>query len=299
MENHINGKDGRDEGIFPYPLYLEFEKAMRGLFMKKKKYAYMTYDKLGNIIKEKNSDKFELNSKGIILARRDNCQWLRTAYDDCIRSIFDGKSIFEVYEQIIQNIIDVIELKFDITKELSIIRTMGSNYKNQSYFLSIFSDLMKGLGKPIAPSERFRYVVVNDYQNRDKIGFRMRTEEMFKEQWEEAGIDYGGDVPEGYIPKDGLYPPEEIDSCYYITNILKEPIDQLFEFGFARVIKNYEDVRYQPIYNTRLKPINITRPVAMIELLIRDRKHLIEKEGIKYLLPILKQLPDWFRNSNR
>ena len=267
--------------------------------MKKKKYAYMTYDKHGDIIKEKNSDSYELNSKGIILARRDNCQWLRTAYDNCIRSIFDAKSIFEVYEQIIQNIIDVIELKFDITKELSIIRAMGSNYKSKTYFLSIFSDLMKGLGKPIAPSERFRYVIVNDHQNRDKIGFRMRTDEMFKEQWEEAGIEYGEYVPEGYVPKDGLYPPEEIDSCYYITNVLKEPIDQLFEFGFARVIKQYEDVRYQPVYKTRLKPVNMTRPVAMIELLIRDRKHLIDKEGAKHLLPILRQLPTWFRNSKK
>lgn len=296
MENHINGKDDRNEGIFPAPLYLEFEKAMRGLFMKKKKYAYMTYDSKGNIVKEKNSDKYELNSKGIILARRDNCQWLRTAYDNCIRSIFDAKTIFQVYEEIIQNIIDVIELKFNITEELSIIRAMGSNYKSKSYFLSIFSDLMKDLGKPIAPSERFRFVIVNDHQNRDKVGFKMRTDEMFKEQWEEAGINYGEPVPEDYKPKD-LYPPEEIDSCYYITNVLKEPIDQLFEFGFARVIKEYEEVRYQPVYKKRLKPINMTRPVAMIELLMKDRKHLIDKEGAKHLLPILKQLPKWFRNS--
>lgn len=296
MENHINGKDDRNEGIFPAPLYLEFEKAMRGLFMKKKKYAYMTYDSKGNIIKEKNSDKYELNSKGIILARRDNCQWLRTAYDNCIRSIFDAKTIFQVYEEIIQNIIDVIELKFNITEELSIIRAMGSNYKSKSYFLSIFSDLMKEIGKPIAPSERFRFVIVNDHQNRDKVGFKMRTNEMFKEQWEEAGIKYGDPVPPYYQPKD-LYPPEEIDSCYYITNVLKEPIDQLFEFGFARVIKEYEQVRYQPVYKKRLKPINMTRPVAMIELLMKDRKHLIDKEGAKHLLPILKQLPQWFRNS--
>lgn len=296
MENHINGKDDRNEGIFPAPLYLEFEKAMRGLFMKKKKYAYMTYDSKGNIIKEKNSDKYELNSKGIILARRDNCQWLRTAYDNCIRSIFDAKTIFQVYEEIIQNIIDVVELKFNITEELSIIRAMGSNYKSKSYFLSIFSDLMKDLGKPIAPSERFRFVIVNDHQNRDKVGYKMRTDEMFKEQWEEAGIKYGEPIPEDYTPNN-LYPPEEIDSCYYITNVLKEPIDQLFEFGFARVIKDYEDVRYQPIYKKRLKPVNMTKPVAMIELLMKDRKHLIEKEGAKHLLPILKQLPEWFRNS--
>lgn len=296
MENHINGNDDRNEGIFPPPLYLETEKIFPGLFMKKKKYAYMGYDRHGNIVKEKNSDRNELNVKGIILARRDNCMWLRDTYEECIRGIFDNKTIFETFESIINRIIDVIELKFDITKELSIIRGMGSNYKNKSYFLSIFSDLMKSLSRPIAPSERFQYVLVNDHQKRDKIGYRMRTIEMFKEQWEEAGIKYGEAVPEGYVPVDGLYPPETIDSCYYITNILKEPIDQLFKFGFARVIDQYEDVRYEPLYKTRLKPVNVTRPVAMIELLIRDREQMIREHGIQSILPILRQLPQWFRN---
>ena len=112
MENHINGKDGRGEGIFPPPLYLEFEKAMRSLFMKKKKYAYMTYDRKGNIIKEKGSDKYELNVKGIILARRDNCQWLRDTYENCIRAIFDEKSIYDVYDIVSKAVIDCIELKY-------------------------------------------------------------------------------------------------------------------------------------------------------------------------------------------
>ena len=43
---------------------LEFEKAMRALFMKKKHYAYMEYDKDGSIIKEKNSDRENLLGKG-------------------------------------------------------------------------------------------------------------------------------------------------------------------------------------------------------------------------------------------
>jgi len=294
MEKHINGTDGRGEGIFEAPLYLEMEKVMKGLFMKKKKYVYMTYDRKGNIIKEKNSDQYELNVKGVILARRDNCEWLRTTYDRCIRSIFDEKTIFEVYTDIIQSIVDVIELKFDITNELSIIRAMGSNYKSKTYFLSIFSDLMKSLGKPVAPSERFRFVVVKDHQKREKVGYKMRTNEMFKEQWSDAGIDYGDSVPSDYSPSDGLFPPEEIDSSYYITNVLKNPIDQLFEFGFARDLPKYKDVRYQPLIKKRLRTINIAKPVGMIELLIKDRHELVEKEGLKSLLPTIKLLPGWF-----
>jgi len=301
MEDHINGKDGQGEGIFPPPLYLEFEKAMRSLFMKKKKYAYMTYDRKGNIIKEKGSDKYELNVKGIILARRDNCQWLRDTYEKCIRSIFDEKSIYEVYDIINKAIVDCVELKYhddnqenmkEITNQLSIIRAMGSNYKSKSYFLSIFSDLMKSIGKPIAPSERFKFVVVNDHQGRDKIGYRMRTDVMFTEQWDKENMIYGEKLPEDYELKTDQYPPEEIDSSYYIMNVLKEPIDQLFEFGFARVLEKYKEVRYQPCNKKRrCKPVGISTPVKMVEMLILDRD-----KSPKEIVDTLKMLPDWFRS---
>jgi len=301
MEDHINGKDGQGEGIFPPPLYLEFEKAMRSLFMKKKKYAYMTYDRKGNIIKEKGSDKYELNVKGIILARRDNCQWLRDTYEKCIRSIFDEKSIYEVYDIINKAIVDCVELKYhddnqenmkEITNQLSIIRAMGSNYKSKSYFLSIFSDLMKSIGKPIAPSERFKFVVVNDHQGRDKIGYRMRTDVMFTEQWDKENMIYGEKLPEDYELKTDQYPPEEIDSSYYIMNVLKEPIDQLFEFGFARVLEKYKEVRYQPCNKKRrCKPVGISTPVKMVEMLILDRD-----KSPKEIVDTLKMLPGWFRS---
>lgn len=300
MENHINGNDGRGEGIFPKPLYLEFEKAMRALFMKKKKYAYMTYDRKGDIIKEPGTDKYELNVKGIILARRDNCEWLRETYEECIRAIFDEKSVQDVFEIIIKAIIYVVQLEKDtkaITEKLSVIRAMGSNYKSKSYFLAIFSDLMKSLSRPIAASERFKYVIVNDHQNRDKVGYRMRTDEMFQEQWGEADIHYGDEIPEGYTPVEGLYPPEEIDSKYYITNILKEPIDQLFEFGFMRVLDKYESVRYETQFRKPKRSVSIRTPVKMIELVLKDREKVIEEKGIRCMLPLLKGLPKWFRES--
>jgi len=269
--------------------------------MKKKKYAYMTYDIKGNIIKEKGSDKYELNVKGIILARRDNCQWLRDTYENCMRSIFDEKTIYEVYDIIINSIVKCIELKFsddnhenmkEITEHLSIIRGMGSNYKSKSYFLSIFSDLMKSLGKPIPLRERFYYVVVNDHQKRDKVGYRMRTDEMFIEQWGQSDLKYGDELPDDFVCKPDVYPPEEIDSNYYIMNVLKEPIDQLFEFGFARVLEKYENVRYQPTSKKRrCRPINISTPVKMIELLILDRDR-----PVKETLETIKLLPQWFKN---
>ena len=308
MEKKINGtKDVYDEngklvkkgekGIFPPPLNLEFEKAMRALFMKKKHYAYMEYDKDGSIIKEKNSDRENLNVKGIILARRDNCHWLRDGYEKIVRGIFAGKTIEDGFDMIIDMILAVIKLEFNITEELSLVKAMGSNYKSTTFSLAIFSELMKSLGRPVNPGERFPYVIVNDHQGRDKVGKKMRTNEFFTEQWEIAGLEYGEEVPEDYKPIEGMYPPEEIDSAYYITNILSGPVDKLFEYGFARVIEKYSHKEYVPEKNTRLKPVSVVTPVKMVSLMLKDYRKEIAEDGIKIMVPKLEGLKEWFREG--
>lgn len=308
MEKKINGtKDVYDEngklvkkgekGIFPPPLNLEFEKAMRALFMKKKHYAYMEYDKDGSIIKEKNSDRENLNVKGIILARRDNCNWLRVGYEKIVRGIFAGKTIEDGFDMIINMIVSVIKLDFNITDELSLVKQMGSNYKSTTFSLAIFSELMKSLGRPVNPGERFPYVIVNDHQGRDKVGKKMRTNEFFTEEWEIAGLEYGEEVPEDYKPIEGMYPPEEIDSSYYITNILSGPVDKLFEYGFARVIEKYSHKEYVPEKNTRLKPVSVVTPVKMVSLMLKDYKKEIAEESIKIMIPKIEGLKEWFREG--
>lgn len=308
MEKKINGtKDLYDEngklvkkgekGIFPPPLNLEFEKAMRALFMKKKHYAYMEYDKDGSIIKEKNSDRENLNVKGIILARRDNCHWLRDGYEKIVRGIFAGKTIEDGFDMIINMIVAVIKLDFSITDELSLVKQMGSNYKSTTFSLAIFSELMKSLGRPVNPGERFPYVIVNDHQGRDKVGKKMRTNEFFTEEWEIAGLKYGDPVPEDYKPIEGMYPPEEIDSSYYITNILSGPVDKLFEYGFARVIEKYSHKEYVPEKNTRLKPVSVVTPVKMVSLMLKDYKKEIAEESIKIMIPKIEGLKEWFREG--
>ena len=306
MELAINGcSEKRDEagniireakkGIFPPPLYLEFEKAMKALFMRKKHYAYMEYDNKGNIIKEKASEKYNLNVKGIPLARRDNCLWLRRTYEKIIRTIFSGASIDKVFDIIIAAILEVIELKFNVTEELSIIKGMGSNYKSESFALAIFAELMKSLYRPVNPGDRFPYVIVLDHLKRTKLGQKMRTNELFLEQWESAGLEYGQDVPAEYKNENGLYPPEKIDSYYYIANVLMNPIDKLFEYGYLKIIDKYDDFKYTPQHNKRLKPVSIRTPIKMIVLMIKDHQKQVAEEGIECMVPKIKYLSSWFK----
>ena len=306
MEIAINGcKEKRDEngnivqeaikGIFPTPLYLEFEKAMKALFMRKKHYAYMEYDNKGHIIKEKASDKENLNVKGIVLARRDNCIWIRRTYEKIIRTIFAGTSIEKVFEIIVDAVIEVIELKMEITKELSIIKGMGSNYKSETFALAIFAELMKSLYRPVNPGDRFPYVVVLDHLKRDKLGQKMRTNEMFLEQWESAGLEYGEEVPDDFKNPNGLYPPEKIDSFYYICNVLMNPIDKLFEYGYLKIIEKYDEFKYIPQHNKRLKPVSVRTPIKMMVLMIKDHQKIVNEKGIDFMIPRFKYLIKWFK----
>lgn len=312
MEKDINGHpEIKDEegniikpakkGIFPPPLNLEFEKAMRALFMKKKHYAYMEYGPDGNIIKEKNSERENLNVKGILLARRDNCQWIRKTYENVIRTIFAGGSIHDSFDIIIDSIIDVIELKFNITKELSIIKSMGSNYKSRTYPLAIFQELTKEVGRPVNAGERFPFVVVSDHKGRDKMGYKMRTNELFLEQWESSGYNYGDKIPKDFKSSIGLFPPEEIDSFYYINNVSMAPLDKLFEYGYLKIIEKFKEYGYDPRFNKRLKRVSVTTPIKMVILMIKDMEENLKKSerdditAVKAVVKDLRDLKKWFR----
>jgi len=310
MEKDINGyPDVKDEegniikkgkeSLFPPPLNLELEKVMRVLYMKKKYYVYTEYDGKGEIIKQKNSELEELHYKGILLARRDNCQWVRNIYEKLVRNRFRYGTIKEAFKIIIEGIIELIEMKDlkDFTKNLSTVKSMGSNYKNKSYPLSIFSEVAKEAGRPVNPGERFPFVIVKDYLDREKVGYKMRTNELFIEQWETSGYQYGDKIPTDFESNIGLFPPEEIDLYRYIDNSLREPVDNLFNYSYLDIIEKYNDYTYIPKYNSHLRKVSVKTPVKLVVLLIKDTTKLLQGtklEPCKEIIEDLHKLIDWF-----
>ena len=306
MERKINGtkdqydKDGKlvkkgEKGIFIYPLYLELEKIIKVLLMRKKHYMYMEYDQEGNIIKMKNSDLEELNSKGVPLARRDNCKLLRKTYEKIARMRFAGVAIEQIFDVIVDKVLSVIDLKFDNLDDLAIIKNMGSNYKNKTYPLAILSDIMKEIGRPIQTGERFPALVVNAYKGESLLGYKMRPKELFLEIWEKSEYKYGEFIPEDYRPIEGLFPPETIDPLYYIDNVLAKPVDRLFRFAYLDIIENYAEHKYTPKYNKRLKGVGVDTPLKMINLIIKDHKNIIKEQGIMAIYDEIENLKEWFR----
>ncbi len=307
MDRHINGKlhiyDEKGNviikgppSIFLTPLYLEAEKMMKSIHFKKKHYVYFEYDKKGFIICVDGTNEPQLECKGILLARRDNCKWSRFIYKDIVLSVFDGATPADIFKKIVDVILEVVDAKYEtIVDKFSVVKGMGSNYKSKTTSMFVFGEEMKALKRPIQPGERVRYVVVKDHKGRQKVAERMRTIDLFHECWEASGLEYGDPVPEDYQPEEGMYPPEELDSVYYVEKVLMNPIDRLFGCVFNRVIEPFTKVGYRPHKNRRLGKAYANTPVKMIVQAIKDNKKVIEKKGFRSMAEPIKSFVGWYQ----
>lgn len=87
--------------LFPSPMKLVFEEKIYQTFLilTKKRYMAYTCDESG-----KTDEK--LTIRGVLLARRDNCRWIRNLYETIVRIMMDRAKCTEVYEKINSYILD-------------------------------------------------------------------------------------------------------------------------------------------------------------------------------------------------
>lgn len=224
-------EDLEDEisGLFPPPLRLEMEKIGRMLCIAKKKYVFWQSDKNGLLPEEKKSS---IIYKGIILARRDNCIWLRNIYKEVMDGILNGKPMQETLDIIVEHCLNLYFGKVD-PKELVIVQTLGARYKSATCALKIFSDLLSKQGNPVEPGDRLDYVVVKTDNDKDKKGFKMRLFELYQKN------------------------PEPIDVKYYLEHYVKNSIEQIWKIAYKDELKiimeNNENILYYNIIVELLK----------------------------------------------
>jgi len=85
--------------LFPSPINLAFEKKIYWEFfiLTKKRYMSLTCKRDGTLDKD-------ISKKGVLLARRDNCGWVRHVYEQVVNMIFSRKSKDEIVLYIISEI---------------------------------------------------------------------------------------------------------------------------------------------------------------------------------------------------
>lgn len=238
-------------GLFPPPLVVEFEKAMRILVFKKKKYASLLINKKGNFVKIPirnsegeiigESDNYDILKRGIVLARRDNTRFLRDIYTEILNMILELKDFGQAFDILIDAVIKLLDNQID-PQHLICIRQLGSDYKSPSFFMKVFSDELKKAGKLVSPGDRLDFVIVRD-ESATLLGHKMKLYEQYTESL---------DSPTPYI----------IDHDYYLEKALMNPINQLFSVGFKKTIDKLSAVAYKA--PRARKPIFLDEPMKLI-----------------------------------
>lgn len=226
------------------PMYLEAEKIGRMFAIKKKKYAFWLVDtdekmwkdgikgtvkvpnpNYGNL-KDYKKDKYVILVKGILLARRDNFKYIRDTYWDMLTLIMERKPMNEVFKILINNCINLYKGNVPWS-DLIIIRQLGAHYKTDSYFMKVFGDEIKKLGRPANAGDRLEYIIVKDTSGTGDqlLGQRLR-------------------LPEVYVERIGTPQEDKIDTLYYLENLFKKSIEQLWSVAFNKELK-YLDEKYQ------------------------------------------------------
>lgn len=237
------------EGLFMYPLRMEYEKSMRMLCIRKKKYAALMIGKNGEYkteINEKGEKEFYILKRGIVLARRDNSRHLRALYTSILRSIMNKEPMENSLNFLVEGIKELISGKVDI-KLLSIVKQLGSNYAVDTCCMKVFADDLAKAGKPAQPGDRLNYLIV-DIPGEKLLGHRMKLIEQ-------------------YFESQNTDTPYKIDYSYYIDKVLANPINQLFEVAFKDDNAKMSHFTFRP--NKRCKAITIDKPVNIISEMLK------------------------------
>jgi DNA polymerase elongation subunit (family B) len=272
-------------GLFPPPLKVEFEKLMRLLCIKKKKYAYYGINKDGSYVTEKDTGLPKIEKKGIMIARRDNCAYARTCYVELLRHILDRKPMNEAFDIVINACNKLTRFEVPPKGNLAVIRELGSNYKSSNYFMKVFADELFRIGKPANPGDRLEYIVVKTADEdiyQVPLGKKMRALEL----WEEEEIK------------------EDVDCVYYIEHLLMNPLDQLFGVGYKTQLSKCEVIGFTP-QNSNCHFVGVKTPIKMVSALIKDKleEYSIyagsQKDKLALISPAISDLKVWFSNEYR
>lgn len=236
--------------LFPKPMKLAFEEKIywRFFILTKKRYMSLECDKDGNV-----SDK--ISKKGVLLARRDNSEFIKDLYADVSMRIFRRESKEDILEQILFQINEMLTLKipaskFIVTKSVADIsaykirslpedtvkrekRLRDLKCTEEEYDIKALpahiqlSEKMKFRGKLVESGSRIEYVVIKAFGK--KLFDRIEDVEYFRRHSEILRLDY----------------------LYYV-HFLVNPIDQLLEAAFGE--KKFMECLYK--YHAQKNKIN-------------------------------------------
>lgn len=242
--------------LFPPPMKLVFEEKLYKKFfiLTKKRYMALTCNEDG-------SQDDNLTIRGVLLARRDNCRWIRGLYEELVRFIMtDTATLQQAVELVNTHVLMVCQRtcalasRFVVTKMVSDgykIRELPSSPKKRlkrlkDMNLSIFADekmirersypahvqlaeKMKRRGQIVETGSRLEYLVVQPVASDPKAHAKKK---MYEKIEDPAYASHHSDLL-------------RIDYLYYFKNAI-QPIDQILYTVFKQeqIMKRLHEIHY-------------------------------------------------------
>ena len=107
-----------------------------------------TYDKKGKLLGRAGDpilDKDKMYVRGVILARRDHCNWAKEIYRQLIWNCFMDMDLTHCLDTLNDHIMRLMTHQVPI-RDLTFTKGLGSNYKAKGYFLKVFADELAKIG---------------------------------------------------------------------------------------------------------------------------------------------------------
>jgi DNA polymerase elongation subunit (family B) len=232
--------------VFPHPIKLEFENTIyeRFLILSKKRYMYQEIDRDGNLNRK-------VGKKGVILARRDNSQVVRSVYEKVTAMIFDRKTRDDLYIHVDDYVRDIYDNKLD-HKDYVITKSVGDSDGSVDNETGRVGDY-KVKELPRDPKERAK--VLNGQSEKEYYVSCMPAQVQLAERMKRRGVPVNagsrieyvvtrkpGAVTLGQKIEDYDYFKRhtsvlELDPKYYVEAMIN-PLDQIFKtMGYGDMMK--------------------------------------------------------------
>jgi len=237
-------------GLFPDPMRLIFEEKIYRTFLILTKKRYMAYT-----CNEKGEVDEDLTSRGVLLARRDNCLWIRRIYEKVVRQMMDHLRKETILDGIHQEILHLFQWQRPSISDFVSSKLVGKDYKirppptddvklkkrleelkikwtvHREEWMKEYREKcqpphvqlaskMKKRGQPIEAGTRIEYVVLEN-EEKSKLNEKMEDPYYYRLHCDVLRLD-----------------------CLYYTEALSKPLDQILEIvyglrGYTKTLLGY------------------------------------------------------------
>lgn len=187
--------------LFPPPMKMELEKIYSLFFIlsKKRYYGFIT-DTQGNVVSK--------DKKGIVLKRRDGCEFLRETYSELIEMIMKKRPKTELFRFLTKELDKLLQGEIPMEK-LIMVKSIKDNYKNTNLPHLVVANKMKSRGEYVVSGTRIKYVFIE-------------TDEKRAPQYKKV------EDPNYVRDNDAL----KLDYLYYLEKQISTPVDELFSVAY-------------------------------------------------------------------